>query len=198
MAKEKAATPTEGMADPSAPVDKGELEATPAGEVPEQGEQAAPTPAEELASVKDQLLRLAADFDNYRKRARREKEEFQKIATERLLRDILPVGDNLDRALSHAPANDPVATGVRMVSKQLLDVLASYGVRPFDSLGKAFDPEQHEALSQAPAGDAQPGSVLEEIERGYMLHDRLLRPAKVVVAVAPESAAEGEGVEGES
>jgi molecular chaperone GrpE len=152
-----------------------------------------PSAAEELAVAKDQLLRLAADFDNYRKRARREKEEYQKVANERLLRDVLPVADNLDRALAHAAADNPVVAGVRMVSKQLLDILAGYGVRPFDSLGKQFNPEMHEALSQAPAGDAQPGSVLEEIERGYTLHDRLLRPAKVVVAAAPQGATDEPG-----
>jgi molecular chaperone GrpE len=178
-----------------APDDGGDGSAAPEDSAPVPEAPKGPS-AEEHAQVKDQLLRLAADFDNFRKRARRERDEMREYATEQLLRDLLPVVDNFDRAIAHAPSNDPVAQGVKMVAKQLLDVLASRGVATYDSLGKTFDPERHEALSQAPAGDAQPGSVLEEIERGYTLHGRLLRPAKVVVAAAPAGSAEGEAEEG--
>lgn len=148
-----------------------------------------PPPAEDLASqnaaLKDQLLRLAADFENFRKRMRREQDDLRRFAVEGVVRDLLPVLDNLERALQHGAENDPLVAGVRMVAKQFVDALATYGVRPFSSVGATFDPERHEAVSQAPAGDVSPGTVLEELVRGYLLHDRLLRPARVVIAQAP-------------
>jgi molecular chaperone GrpE len=150
--------------------------------------------AEERAAMRDQLLRLAADFDNFRKRARREQDETRKFGTERLLQDVLPVLDNLDRAVSHAEGEDnPLVNGVRLVVRQFNDVLSRHGVQSFASAGKPFDPEQHEAVSQAQRADVKPGTVLDEVQRGYRLNDRLLRPARVVVAIAPvEAAASGD------
>jgi molecular chaperone GrpE len=150
----------------------------------------APAPAAEEASVpRDQFLRLAADFENYRRRATREMDDARRYGIEKLLKDLLPLLDNLDRALSHAEGDkNPVIEGVRMVAKQAFEILASYGVRAFGSLGEPFDPEQHEAVAQL-ASDRHPaGSVMEEMVRGYKIHDRLLRPAQVVVAVAPPRA----------
>lgn len=143
-------------------------------------EDASPTDA-----LKEQLLRMAADFENFRKRAAREKTELRRFAAERVLDDFLPVLDNLQRALEHAQADDPVAEGVRMVAKQFVDTLGQHGVTGFDSIGQVFDPERHEAMSQVPSAEAEPGTVLHEVQKGYMLHDRLLRPAKVVVALPP-------------
>jgi molecular chaperone GrpE len=139
---------------------------------------------EEIAGLKDQLLRLAADFDNFRKRVRKEQEEVRKYGNETLLQDVLPVLDNLERALAHAD-NDksPVLQGVRMVAKQLVDALGRYGVQTFATVGKAFDPEKHEAVSQQPS-EEKPGTIVSELQKGYVLHDRLLRPARVVVAIA--------------
>ncbi len=140
---------------------------------------------QELASLRDQLLRLAADFDNFRKRTRREQEDIRRYGIETLLTDILPVLDNFDRALAHtAGEQNPLVQGVRMVAKQFHDVLGRYGVQSFTSVGDRFDPERHEAVGQMPGGDVEPGTVLEEAQKGYMLHDRLLRPARVVVAAA--------------
>jgi molecular chaperone GrpE len=136
----------------------------------------------EAASLKDQLLRLGADFENLRKRSHRENEEARKFGIEKMARDVLPVIDNLERALQHAKSGDPVVDGVRMVAKQFLDVLAQYGVRAFESVKQPFDPERHEALSQVPTPGVAVGTIVAEMQRGYMIHDRLLRAAQVAIA----------------
>jgi molecular chaperone GrpE len=146
-------------------------------------EVAAPTSDDPVATLKDQLLRLAADFDNYRKRARREIEDVRKHGIEALLNDVLPVLDNLERALAHSEGDkSPVLQGVRMVQKQFVDILSRYGVTTFQSVGQPFDPEKHEAVGQTASKDQAPGTIVSEAQRGYQLHGRLLRPARVVVA----------------
>ena len=147
---------------------------------------AAPPAEDREAALREQLLRLAADFDNFQKRARREKDEVRRFGTDRVLTDVLPVIDNLERALAHSDSHDttPVIIGIRMVAKQFHDVLLTHGVKPYDCVGKAFDPEKHEAVSQQPSPDHAPGTILQELQRGYMIHDRLLRPARVVVTSA--------------
>ncbi len=141
------------------------------------------------ASIKelhDRLLRLGADYDNFRKRSMRQMDEARQFGAEKVIYDLLAVVDNLERALAHAEGDQsPMVEGVRMVTKQFLDVLAVHGVQGFDSQGETFDPERHEAMGQAPAGDRAPGTVVEEMLKGYFLHDRLLRPAQVIVAAAP-------------
>lgn len=148
-----------------------------------------------LATMKDQLLRLAADFDNFRKRAARDGEEARKFGIERVARELLNVLDNLDRALEHATKSDPVVDGVKMVAKQFLDVLSQFGIKPFSAKDQAFDPERHEAISQQVIEGKSPGTVIAELQRGYMLHDRLLRPARVVIAAAPAPREEAAGAE---
>lgn len=134
---------------------------------------------------REKMLRLAAEFENFRKRARRENEDSAKFGIERLLRDFLPVIDNLERALSHAQGDtSPLVEGIRMVAKQSLDVLAGYGVESFEALRQPFDPEKHEALGHSPSNDVPAGNVAEVIAKGYMLHSRLLRPARVIIAAA--------------
>ena len=140
----------------------------------------------EAAALKDQLLRLGADFENLRKRSHREHEEARKFGIERIARDLLAVIDNLERALEHAKGDDAVVEGVRMVAKQFLDVLGSYGVRAFDSIDTPFDPERHEAMAQIPAPGKPAGTVVAEMQRGYTIHDRLLRAAKVAIAAPPQ------------
>ncbi len=158
-----------------------------AGEAPEQSE----TPDAQDQQVKEQLLRMAADFDNFRKRTRREQDDLRRYGVERMASELLPVIDNLERALSHADGDsDPVIQGVQMVFKQFIDVLSNYGIKSFSSVGAVFDPEVHEALSQVSDSGKPVGSIVEELHAGYMIHDRLLRPAKVVVASAPPPAAE--------
>lgn len=151
---------------------------------------------EEIAALRDQMLRLAADFDNYRKRSMREMDEARKFGIERLARELLPILDNFDRALAHAQdSRDPVIEGVKMVARQFHDVLGSFGVKAFSAKDEMFDPERHEAISQAVVPGVEPGTVIEEAQRGYMIHDRLLRAAKVMIAAAPADEAEGDSQE---
>jgi molecular chaperone GrpE len=136
-----------------------------------------------LKDTHDRLLRTAAEFDNFKKRATKEKEDVQRFGIERLLKDFLPVMDNLERALDHAEQHDPrqVIEGVRLVQKLFETTLAKHGVTGFSALGKPFDPSVHEALMQQES-DERPGTVISEMAKGYKLNDRLVRPAAVVVA----------------
>jgi molecular chaperone GrpE len=142
---------------------------------------------EEARQNHGRLLRTAADLDNFRKRAQREKAEQDKYGHERLVKDLLAVVDNLERALAHSRKADTVdpkilLEGVEMVLRQSLQQLAKHGVQPFESLLQKFDPLMHEALQQVPSTEHETGTVVQEFQRGYHLHDRLLRPALVVVA----------------
>jgi len=138
---------------------------------------------ERLKDTHERLLRTAAEFDNYRKRAQKEKEDGRKFAVESLLKDFLPVADNLERALDHAEEHDlrQVIDGVRLVQKMLADALGKHGIVGFSAVGQPFDPNVHEALMQEES-DRPAGTVISEMARGYKLHDRLVRPAAVVVA----------------
>jgi molecular chaperone GrpE len=140
---------------------------------------------EKLKEEHDRFLRVAADLENYRKRAAREREEVQKFGNERLLKDLLPVVDGLDRALAAAPPGDPLADGVRLVRASLEQALARHGVASFSAMGERFDPARHEALLQVPTAESAPGTVVLEHARGFTLNDRLVRPAMVGVAVEP-------------
>ncbi|HEY3499327.1 MAG TPA: nucleotide exchange factor GrpE [Polyangiaceae bacterium] len=145
----------------------------------------------EAARLKDQLLRLAADFDNFKKRSRREMSDVSKLAREDVLRDLLPVFDNLERATAHAAsATDlkALTDGIGMVMRQFVDTLGKLGIERIESLGKPFDPAVHEAVQHLETADYQPGSVALELQAGYRNADRVIRPAMVVVAKAPPSA----------
>lgn len=151
------------------------------------------------AKLKDEherLLRATADLENFKKRAAKEKEELQKFGIEKLLKDFLPVLDNLDRALDHAAKGADVKgleSGVKMVRKLFEDTLAKHGVKGFDSVGKPFDPNVHEAMQQMETGEFPPNHVAQEMVRGFTLHERLVRPALVIISKAPSApAASGE------
>jgi molecular chaperone GrpE len=148
---------------------------------------------ERLKDTHDRLLRTAAEFDNFKKRTLKEKEDARRFAIESLLKDFLPVADNLERAIEHAAEHDPkqVVEGVRLVQRILEAALAKHGVVGFSALGQAFDPNLHEALMQQES-DAPAGTVVSEMARGYRLHDRLVRPAAVVVARPRATAAEAQ------
>jgi molecular chaperone GrpE len=146
-----------------------------------------------LEEVHDRWVRAAADLENYRKRSQREREEIQKYGVEKLVKDLLPVLDNLDRALAAAGPDDPLATGVKLVRASFEQALSRHGVKGFSALGQAFDPAHHEALLQVPSAEAAPGLVVVEHARGFTLHERLIRPAMVGVAVAPPKAEDGAG-----
>lgn len=134
----------------------------------------------------DLLLRARADFDNYRKRTERERLELVETAAADLLRDLLPVVDDLERALSalvDAPnAPDSYRRGVEMIQRQLLEVLRQHGVKPIEAVGADFDPRVHQAVTHEAVPGRREGEVVEEYRRGYMLGNRLLRPSMVKVA----------------
>ena len=125
-----------------------------------------------------------ADFDNFRKRTARDREDLVKFAASDVLKDILPTVDNLARALDEAKdkADDPFVAGVKLVYDGLLKTLADHGATPLDSVGEPFDANFHEALAQMPSDDVDEGLVMNEVKRGWMLHGKLLRAAQVVVS----------------
>ena len=142
----------------------------------------------EAEEQRDRYLRAAAEWDNAKKRAAREREEHVRWANESLLRELLPVLDNFERALQAAKA-DPgaaaVTSGIELIQRELLRVLEKVGVTPFVSAGQPFDPERHEAVARVPAGPGRPdGTVVDETARGYLLSGRVLRPAMVTVATS--------------
>lgn len=146
--------------------------------------------AGDVAEWRDRYLRTLADFDNYRKRADREKQDFFKYALAGSMRDLLPILDNFDRALDHAEQGDEFHRGVALIYKQLFDVLNKHGVRVIDEANVKFDPNIHEAVVRADDPSVPSQTVVEVLQKGYFLHDRLLRPAMVKVAVGgPEEEA---------
>lgn len=138
----------------------------------------------------DRFLRQVAEFDNLKKRSARERDEISRFANEALIKDLLPVVDNLERAVAHASGGGngkPLVEGVEMVLKGLLDVLAKHGVTQVSAVGQPFDPSKHEAMAQVESEHVKPNSVVEELHKGYTLRDRLLRPALVSVAKPSET-----------
>ncbi len=141
----------------------------------------------------DRLLRVTAEFENYKKRSRREMDDFRRFANESLIKDILPIVDNLERALSveqtgTESAAESLKEGVRMTLEGLTDTLKRFGVTPVESEGKPFDPNVHQAVSQEETEQYPDDTVSKELQKGYMLHSRLLRPAMVIVSKKPENA----------
>jgi len=137
-----------------------------------------------IEDLHDRWVRAVADLENYKKRALKERDEVQKFGVEKLVKDLLPVLDNLDRALAAAAPGDTLLEGVKLVRANLEQVLARHGVKGFSAMGQPFDPARHEALMQVPSADVAPGTVVLEHARGFTLNDRLVRPAMVGVAVA--------------
>jgi molecular chaperone GrpE len=159
----------------------------------ETAEEAAADPLEvarnEAAANRDRWIRAVADLENFKKRSIQERSNLLKYRNEELLRDLLAVMDNMDRALKFcdpAEKSDPLKEGVCLVSGMFKDIFARYGVKEINAIGEPFDPHLHEAVARVPAGDNQHNMIVEELEKGYMYQDRLLRPSKVVVAVAQE------------
>jgi molecular chaperone GrpE len=140
----------------------------------------------ERDELRDRLLRTMAEFDNFRKRTERERRELADAAAADLIRDLLPVVDDFERALA-APGWGPdggARRGIELIHRQLLDALRKRGVEPFDSVGQDFDPQWHEAVATEPADRHRDGEITAELRRGYRLGQRLLRPAQVKVARA--------------
>lgn len=158
---------------------------------------------DELAELRDKLqakekesgenyqryLRQVAEAENFKKRVNREKEDAIRFANENLIKDILPVIDNLERAISHAQGGgngNPLVEGVEMVLKGLLDVFSKHGVVQVPAVGTIFDPGKHEAMAQVESSEHEPNTIINEHHKGYLFRDRLLRPTLVTIAKAPQ------------
>jgi len=182
-----------GSADTDLPVPVAPAEpvaATDAAPTPPTAEERIAALETEKAEWRDRMLRIAADFDNWKKRSRKELADGEMRVKESILRDFLEIADNLDRATTHLGESKEgdaksIRDGVDLVLRQFRTKLERYQVKVIESVGQPFDPRFHEAISQAPSADAQPGSVLHELQKGYLIGDKLLRPAMVVVAAAP-------------
>jgi molecular chaperone GrpE len=165
-----------------------EGEATPSAD----STQAAPPRVSEVEKLRaerdtllDRLARMQAEFDNARKRAAKEQQDFREYALADTVKTILPVLDSFERALQASMEKSEFRSGVELIHKQLQDALAKLGVRPVPAKGERFDPRYHEAVEMVETTDAEDHHVLEELQRGYKLKDRLLRPAMVRVARNP-------------
>ncbi|MCF8110213.1 MAG: nucleotide exchange factor GrpE [Desulfobacteraceae bacterium] len=146
----------------------------------------------EAAETYDRLLRLSAEFENYKKRVQRQMEDHKKYANEDLIKDLLSVVDNLERALNATgerkkDTDASMAEGIEMTLNEILKILKKYNVTPVEALGKPFDPTYHEALMQEETDEYPENTVIGEMQKGYLLHDRLIRPAMVVVSKAKSS-----------
>jgi molecular chaperone GrpE len=158
---------------------------TPAAAAEPTADQKLADAAAEVVRLRDQLLRTAADFDNFRKRTRRAEDDATRRGREQMLKDLLPVFDNLERAIQHAESAPDVASlaaGLRMVLKQLVDTLEKVGVKRITAVGQPFDPSRHEAIQQLESAEHAAGMVMAEVQPGYMMGDTLVRPTMVVVS----------------
>jgi molecular chaperone GrpE len=150
----------------------------------------------EYDALHDKYLRLLAEFDNYKKLAARERQQYLQFGNEELLKEWLPILDNIERALRHAEEQqiaDAVVKGWALIFRQCQDVLGKAGVTAVESLGRPFNPEWHQAIAQREATEVDEGTILEEAQRGYLIKGKLLRPALVVVAKPPAEAAGSAG-----
>lgn len=162
------------------------------------------TPEEEVAELKDKLLRTLADMENLRRRSQKDREDALKYSSANFARDMLSVADNLRRAIDSIPEDgDPDGAalvgfieGISLTEKELLSTLERHGIRKIDPMGEKFDPQFHEAMFEIPSAEAENGTVLQVVEVGYVIHDRLLRPAKVGIAKAgPAASGPGDQVD---
>lgn len=143
---------------------------------------------DQLGEAEERVLRAAADAENFKKRLQREKEEQTRYANESFMRELLPVIDNLERALEHSQAESnqgSMVEGLKITLKVFIETLAKFGCTPIEAVGEPFDPNFHEAVSQEEAAEHEVNAVVRELQKGYMLKDRLLRPAMVVVSKPP-------------
>jgi molecular chaperone GrpE len=152
----------------------------------------------ELAKSRDRLIRLQADFENFRRRALSERHDLYQYGHENLVKDLLLTVDNLDRAIGHARESgggdlESFLQGVELVQREFLGILENHSVNEVEACGKMFDPAVHEAMAQVPDGSVAPNTVTEVLQKGYQLREHLLRPARVMVAKAPEAGTENTG-----
>jgi len=174
---------------PATPKESAEAPPAPAAQ-----DEALAAKAQEVERLQDRLVRLQAEFENYKKRMVREKAEFLKFAAEGLLLELLPVLDNLERAIASARAEtagrEAVVEGIDMIARLFRATLEKAGVKPMDAVGKPFDPSLHQAVAQVESPGEEDNVVVGEIQKGYLLEGRVLRAAMVKVSRAPSPAAE--------
>ena len=140
---------------------------------------------QELGQARDMMLRLAAELDNYKKRSVRERESLIKYASQGVIQELIPILDNFERAIESANQSkdlDSLTKGVEMIFKQMYDALERKGVSKINALGETFDPNIHEAIAQVASDECPENTVVEELQKGYMLHDRVIRPSRVAVS----------------
>ncbi len=164
----------------------------PEGEAPENTEKEL---EEQLARERDRFLRLSAEFENYKRRKSREVDNFKRYANEEMIKQLLPVVDNLERAIlscrESGDACQGVLDGVELTLRDILKIFDSQGVQPVEAIGKPFNPEFHEAVMQQPSDTVAENTVIKELQKGYVMHDRLIRPAMVIVSTAPRKTDDG-------
>jgi molecular chaperone GrpE len=191
---DEVAAPEPGAGPEQAPSPEGAPRPEPAAEpAGAEAESAEASPQEELERTKEHLMRLAADFENFRRRALKDHQEAYQFGHQNLVKDLLPTVDNLQRAIDHAAQSEGgglqgLLQGVELVLRELQGVFAKHGVTAIEAADRPFDPEVHEAMAQAPDASVPPNTVVQVFQRGYRLRDRLLRPARVVVSCPPENA----------
>lgn len=188
--KPVAEDPTEGAGNDSATLARSEVEKL---------HQQIAEKDKELADLKDKYLRVLADSENARKRIRQQSEESVRLQRENFLRDLLPIVDNLERAVEAARGGgngQPIVEGVEMVLRSLLDFLRANGVTQVSAVGQMFDPQLHEAVDQVHSPELPPNTVVSEFHRGYLIGDRMLRPARVAVAKGHDGQKDGNGSSG--
>jgi molecular chaperone GrpE len=157
----------------------------PPAEIPEEALAAA---RQEAAEFKDRWVRSVAEFENFKKRTYREREEWSVRRTAEVFEDFLRIRDDFERSLAHLPeeSQDPLTSGYRLLYRHVVEFCERHGVKQFDARGSVFDPELHDAILQVPRGDVPPGQVVDVALPGYMLGERVLRHAQVVVSTGPE------------
>jgi molecular chaperone GrpE len=178
-------------------LDSESAESTSSGDSPTDS----PAKDSELKSLNDKYLRLAAEFDNYKRLAQRDQRDQVRFGNEQLLKELLPVVDNLERAIRAAKDSKTaqgLVQGVDLTLKQLENVLNKFGVQSIPTMGQRFDPSGHQAVASVPSTQVPDQHVVEEFQRGYRLHDRILRPAMVTVSSGGNSAPNGASDESES
>jgi molecular chaperone GrpE len=177
---------------------QGPGEESPAGEPLEAAEKDVEALARERDEYFDRYMRARAELANFRKRVERERAEIRGLVTAELVREILPALDDFQRALDHAHETsdfEGLASGVELVERKLLKTLEGFGVSPIEAVGRPFDPAVHEAMTVLQAPGAEPGTVVEELRKGYILGDRVVRPSQVVVSQSSGPAEPREGAE---
>ncbi|MFZ4620447.1 MAG: nucleotide exchange factor GrpE [Bacteroidota bacterium] len=144
----------------------------------------------QISASKDQMLRKAAEFDNYKRRTEQNSINFAKYASENIILELLPIVDDLTRSLKSGKEkleNDPFFKGVELILSKFTKVLEVQGVKAMESIGKEFNVDFHDVMMQVPKADVAPHTIIDEIEKGYFLHDKVIRHAKVIVATSPET-----------